>query len=188
MSRGVRRQAFGSALTRPIATAPSSCAARPGAGRPVPAAWVMLIGKNVSAVCGRQRSRLLVAGGGGGRGPPWYSRLSKRRMLVSTSATPHQVGARARIGCSAGMGERAQVVVVGSGSGGRWSRAGSWTRERASCLEAGGADLNPAIQDPGRLFELWDSEQDWGTGRCHRRLAGRELPGRAARCWAGRAR
>ena len=29
-------------------------------------------------------------------------------------------------------------------------------------LEAGAPDDNPAIHDPARLFELWDSEQDWG--------------------------
>ena len=29
-------------------------------------------------------------------------------------------------------------------------------------LEAGGPDVNPAIHDPARLFELWDGEEDWG--------------------------
>ncbi len=57
----------------------------------------------------------------------------------------------------------ADVIVVGSGSGGavvarRLVDAGA----QVVLLESGGADLNPAIHDPGRLFELWDSEQDWG--------------------------
>ena len=55
------------------------------------------------------------------------------------------------------------VIVVGSGSGGavvtrRLVDAGV----RVLLLEAGLPDDNPAIHDPGRLFELWDSEQDWG--------------------------
>ena len=55
------------------------------------------------------------------------------------------------------------VIVVGSGSGGavvtrRLVDAGL----RVLLLEAGLPDDNPAIHDPGRLFELWDSEQDWG--------------------------
>jgi choline dehydrogenase len=57
----------------------------------------------------------------------------------------------------------ADVVVVGSGSGGavvarRLVDGGAGVL----LLEAGGPDDNPAIHDPGRLFELWDSEQDWG--------------------------
>jgi choline dehydrogenase len=57
----------------------------------------------------------------------------------------------------------ADVVVVGSGSGGavvarRLVDAGI----RVVLVEAGGADDNPAIHDPPRLFELWDGEQDWG--------------------------
>jgi len=56
----------------------------------------------------------------------------------------------------------ADVVVVGSGSGGavvtrRLVDAGV----RVALVEAGGADENPAIHDPVRLFELWESEQDW---------------------------
>lgn len=55
------------------------------------------------------------------------------------------------------------VVVVGSGSAGavvarRLVDAGV----RVCLLEAGLPDDNPAIHDPGRLFELWDSPQDWG--------------------------
>jgi choline dehydrogenase len=57
----------------------------------------------------------------------------------------------------------ADVVVVGSGSAGavvarRLVDAGA----SVLLLEAGGPDENPAIHDPGRLFELWDSEEDWG--------------------------
>lgn len=57
----------------------------------------------------------------------------------------------------------ADVVVVGSGSAGavvtrRLVDAGV----SVVLLEAGLADDNPAIHDPARLFELWDSEQDWG--------------------------
>lgn len=57
----------------------------------------------------------------------------------------------------------ADVVVVGSGSAGavvarRLVDAGA----NVLLLEAGLPDDNPAIHDPGRLFELWDSEQDWG--------------------------
>jgi choline dehydrogenase len=57
----------------------------------------------------------------------------------------------------------AEVVVVGSGSGGavvarRLVDAGA----RVVLLEAGLPDVNPAIHDPSRVFELWDSAQDWG--------------------------
>ena len=57
----------------------------------------------------------------------------------------------------------ADVVVVGSGSAGavvarRLVDAGA----SVLLLEAGLPDENPAIHDPARLFELWDSEQDWG--------------------------
>lgn len=55
------------------------------------------------------------------------------------------------------------IVVVGSGSAGavvarRLVDAGA----SVALLEAGAPDDNPAIHDPVRLFELWDSEQDWG--------------------------
>jgi choline dehydrogenase len=57
----------------------------------------------------------------------------------------------------------AGVIVVGSGSAGsvvarRLVDAGA----SVVLLEAGETDANPAIHDPGRLFELWDSAQDWG--------------------------
>ena len=55
------------------------------------------------------------------------------------------------------------VVVVGSGSAGavvarRLVDAGA----TVALLEAGGPDENPAIHDPARVFELWDSPEDWG--------------------------
>jgi choline dehydrogenase len=76
-----------------------------------------------------------------------------------------------------GIPSAADVIVVGSGSGGavvarRLVDAGA----QVVLLEAGDADLNPAIHDPGRLFELWDSEQDWGYRTVPQAAcAGREL-------------
>ena len=57
----------------------------------------------------------------------------------------------------------ADVVVVGAGSAGsviarRLVDAGA----QVVLLEAGGVDVNPAIHDPARLFELWDGAEDWG--------------------------
>jgi choline dehydrogenase len=54
------------------------------------------------------------------------------------------------------------VIVVGSGSAGaaatrRLVDGGA----RVLLLEAGGPDVNPAIHDPGRVHELWLSEDDW---------------------------
>jgi choline dehydrogenase len=59
------------------------------------------------------------------------------------------------------MGEY-DVVVIGAGSGGsvvarRLVDAGA----RVCLLEAGGRDENPAIHDPPRVFELWESADDW---------------------------
>ena len=71
----------------------------------------------------------------------------------------------------------ADVVVVGSGSAGavvarRLVDAGA----SVLLLEAGLPDDNPAIHDPARLFELWDSEQDWGYRTVPQvACAGREL-------------
>jgi choline dehydrogenase len=60
------------------------------------------------------------------------------------------------------MTARADVIVVGGGSAGsvivrRLIDAG----HRVILLEAGGADLNPAIHDPARLGEIWHSSDDW---------------------------
>ncbi len=69
------------------------------------------------------------------------------------------------------------VVVVGSGSAGavvarRLVDAGA----SVVLLEAGGPDVNPAIHDPARLFELWDGEQDWAYRTVPQAAcAGREL-------------
>src|SRR3954462_15423502 len=54
------------------------------------------------------------------------------------------------------------VIVVGSGSaGGGAARRLVDDGARVLLLEAGGPDTNPAIHDPGRLHELWLSEEDW---------------------------
>jgi choline dehydrogenase len=57
---------------------------------------------------------------------------------------------------------RADVIVVGAGSAGsvivrRLIDAG----RRVILVEAGGADVNPAIHDPARLGEIWHSPDDW---------------------------
>jgi choline dehydrogenase-like flavoprotein len=54
------------------------------------------------------------------------------------------------------------VIVIGSGSAGavvarRLVDAGV----RVCVIEAGGMDENPAIHDPGRLWELWGCPDDW---------------------------
>jgi choline dehydrogenase-like flavoprotein len=82
------------------------------------------------------------------------------------------------------------AIVVGSGSGGsvvarRLVDAGV----SVLLLEAGGPDDNPAIHDPARLFELWDSPEDWGyrttpqaagADRCRHWPRGKVLGGSSA--------
>jgi choline dehydrogenase len=76
-----------------------------------------------------------------------------------------------------GIPSAADVIVVGSGSAGaviarRLVDAGA----SVVLLEAGDRDVNPAIHEPARLFELWDSEQDWGYRTLPQAAcAGREL-------------
>ena len=54
------------------------------------------------------------------------------------------------------------VIIIGSGSGGA-AAARRLVDEglKVLVLEAGGMDTNPAIEDPGRLHELWLTEDDW---------------------------
>jgi choline dehydrogenase len=60
------------------------------------------------------------------------------------------------------MSDSYDVIVIGSGSGGapvvrRLVDLGA----RVLLLEAGGMDVNPAIHEPARVFELWNTEEDW---------------------------
>jgi choline dehydrogenase len=82
--------------------------------------------------------------------------------LALTKLTDAMEGSQ-MAGNGTGIPPVADVVVVGSGSAGavvarRLVDAGV----SVVLLEAGEPDTNPAIHDPGRLFDLWDSEQDWG--------------------------
>ena len=61
------------------------------------------------------------------------------------------------------MAEHFDVVVVGSGSAGCVVTRRLVDTGASVCLiEAGGPDENPAIHDPRRVSELWDSPDDWG--------------------------
>ncbi|GAA0231815.1 GMC family oxidoreductase N-terminal domain-containing protein [Saccharothrix mutabilis subsp. mutabilis] len=68
----------------------------------------------------------------------------------------------------------ADFVVVGGGTAGCVVARGLLDRTDGTVLllEAGDHDTNPAIHDPLRMHELWDSPQDWGLRTVPQRDAG----------------
>jgi choline dehydrogenase len=88
------------------------------------------------------------------------------------------------------VAESYDVIVIGSGGGGAVVARRLVDAGAGVCvIEAGGVDENPAIHDPGRLWELWGSPEDWAyttvpqpgcNGRSVDIPRGKVLGGRAA--------